>query len=110
MTNADRRIASFAAVFAPRRAFGLVARLASAGAPDAAREAARLAAAPREERLRSLSEALAFGGDPARREAAAALERPAVAAVLRALCAGELAVSQNASRVLVRLCRERLGR
>ncbi len=110
MTDADRRVASFAAVFAQERAPALVARLSGSGAPDAVRHAARLAAAPREERLRSLSGALAFGLDAARVEAAAALERPALASILRALGGGEHAGDTCASPVLVRLCRERLYR
>lgn len=110
MTEADRRVASLAAVFAPERAPGLVARLSGAAASEAVRHAERLSAAPREERLRSLSAALAFRADPAHAEAAAALERPAVAAVLRALLADRSAADPGASPLLVRLCRERLGR
>lgn len=110
MTDGDRRLASLAAAFAPQRAPALVARLSGACAPDAARHVAHLAAAPREERLRSLSEALAFVLDPALVETAAALERPAVAAVLRALSADGCTSATGASGVLVRLCRERLGR
>ncbi len=110
MTEDDRRVASLAAAFAPDRAPALVARLSGAVSRDVVSHAARLAAARREERLRSLSEALALAPDPARVESAAALERPAVAAVLRALSADGWTGGTGASPVLVRLCRERLGR
>ncbi len=110
MTDDDRRLASLAAAFAPERAPALVARLSGAVSRDVVSHAARLAAARREERLRSLSEALAFAYDPAHVEAAAAQERPLVAAILRALSAGDCTAGTGASPVLVRLCRERLGR
>ncbi len=109
MTDADRRIASVAAAFAPERAPGLVARMSGTGASGSVSHAARVAAAPRYERLLALSAALTFAVDPAHVEAAARLERPAVAAVMRALAADERA-APSVSPVIVRLCRERIGR
>jgi hypothetical protein len=106
MTPTRRRMAALAALFAPDVPWAL---LDPSG--DAAPDGARLVGASRTERLRALAESLAT--DPAaaraRSEAAAVLERPAVAEVLRVLGAGG-APGPGTSRALVRLCRERIGR
>jgi len=110
VTDRARRVAAFAAIFAPARAGALLGRMAEADAADGRARAAALAGAPRRERLRALAAALA--ADPlearARADAAAARERPRVAALLRALAAGE--TTPTASPVLLRLCREAIGR
>jgi hypothetical protein len=102
------RVATLAALFAPDRAAAILGRLSAADAPEAVARAAALATAPRRERLLALSAALAREGEdaPAHHTAAAALERPRVAAVLRRVAAG----GDVASPLLRRLCRERLGR
>jgi len=107
VTGGVRRLCALAALFAPERAGALVGRLAGA-TPDGAREAGRLVASARRERLRALAEALTLALPGPDAEALAASERPAVAAVLRAVAAGLPA--GVASPALVRLCRERLGR
>jgi hypothetical protein len=108
VTDGARRVAALAAVLAPARAGALLARLPEAGAPESA---AALAAAPRQDRLRALAGALAAdpGEARARAEGAAAAERPRIAALLRALAAGE-PTAPAASSVLMRLCRETIGR
>jgi len=105
------RLVAIAALFDPDRAAALLGRLAAPDAPEAAALAARLAAAPRRERLHAFAGALgsAHGGRRARALAAAALERPRVAAVLRRLAQGG-ADAELASFLLVRLCRERIER
>jgi hypothetical protein len=110
VTSRSRRIAALAAVFAPARAGALLARLSDADAADAIDGAAALSASSRRDRLRALAGALAVdpGERRARAEAAAACERAAVAALLRAVAAG--APPAGASPALVRLCRETIGR
>jgi len=106
----DRRLATLAAVFAPERAAALLERLGTPGAGEASAHAARLAAAPRPERLQALSRALAADSAVrARAEAAARLERTRVASLIRALASGTAALDAPSPFVL-RLCRERLGR
>jgi predicted protein tyrosine phosphatase len=109
VTGADRRLAIVAAAVAGPRAATLLARLQGPGAAAAAALAGRLGAAPRAERLRALAEELA--PDPrevrARADAAASLERAAVARLLAALPAG--AEAGRAPALLVRLCRERVA-
>ncbi len=110
MNDPDRRLATLVAVFAPKRATALLGRLGIAAAGEASAHAARLAAAPRQDRIQALSRALAE--DPsvrARAEAAARLERPRIASVIRALAAG-IAFPDAPSPIVVRLCRERMGR
>jgi len=104
VSPANRRLCALAALFAPERAGALLGRLGE-GAPEAVREAVRLVAAARRERLQALGEVLDLGADPCRD---AAEERPRVAEVLRATRAG--APVGAASAVLVRLCREQAGR
>jgi hypothetical protein len=108
VATADRRLAALAAALAGDRAPALLSRLATPGTAAAAALAARLAAAPRAERLRALSAELAV--DPrevrARAEAAAADERAAVARLLTAL---PVAGTGRAAPLLVRLCRERVS-
>jgi hypothetical protein len=106
-----RRIAVLAALFAPERAGALLARLGAAEAPDAAAHAARLASAPRRDRLRALALALAVEPESAsaRAEAAASAERPRLAALLRCLAAG-FPPAPAVSAAIVRVCRERIGR
>jgi hypothetical protein len=110
MTDRARRVTALAAVFAPARAGALLGRLVEADAPDACAGAAALAGAPRRDRLRALAGALA--ADPSdvveRADAAAAAERPRVAALLRSLASPGAAT--GASPALVRLCREVIGR
>jgi hypothetical protein len=105
----DRRLAALAAAFAAGWAPALLARVSGPRALAGARDADRLASAPRRERLAALSAAMSI--DPARTrtaaEAAAAREGPRVAGLLRALGSG--AVASGASAALVRLCRERIG-
>jgi len=105
VTGSARRLCALAALFAPERAPSLVSRLAGA-TPEAAREAERLVASARRERLRALGEALALAGPDA--GMFAARESAPVAMVMRAVASGLPA--GDASPVLVRLCRERLGR
>jgi hypothetical protein len=104
--GADARLAALAALFAPHHAAALLAR--AAGAPGG--EAARLAAAPRRDRLAALASSTAT--DPAtaraRAEAAAAVERPRIAGLLRVVAAGGNAPAVAAA--LLRLCRERIAR
>ncbi len=111
MTAADRRLAALAALFAPGSAVALLARLGGAGRADPVGYAARLAAAPRRDRLAALSAAVAIDPDVAhaRAEAVATAERPRVAALLRTLAAGGGA-DAGVSPALIRLCRERIGR
>jgi hypothetical protein len=108
----DLRVATLAALLAPARAPGLLARLGTPGARDASAHAQRLLAAPRPERLQALSAALAPGREArGRTEALASLERERVAALLRALGAdGAHPGPAPGSPLLLRLCRERLGR
>jgi hypothetical protein len=105
----ERRLAALAAAFAAERAPALLARASGAGALAVAEEAARLASGPREGRLAALAASVPLdeGAARAAAEAAAALERPRVAAVLRAL--GSPSRAPRASAPLLRLCRERLG-
>lgn len=111
MTARARRVAALAAVFAPSTAGALLARMADPDAADALAGAGALASASRRDRLRALAGALA--ADPelgrARADGAVASERPRVAALLRAVAAGEPS-PPGASPVLVRLCREAIGR
>lgn len=110
MTDADLRVATLAALFAPASAAALLGRLGGPGAACAVDHAARLALAPRRVRLDALAAAL-FADAPAARAAAEAtsrLERPRVAALLRALASG--APTPEVAPALLRLCRERLGR
>ncbi len=111
MTEADRRVATLAAVLAPERAAAILARLRTPEAAEASAHAVRLAAAPRRERLQALSRALA--PDPAalraRADAAARAERSRVASLMRALAAGT-AGTDGPSAIILRLCREKLGR
>jgi hypothetical protein len=110
LTERDGKLAALTAAFANERAPALLSRLAGSCAVAAVEAAGRLAAAPRERRLVALAAALSGDADggQASADAAAALERPRVAAVLRALGAG--ALPPGASPSLVRLCRERMGR
>ena len=107
MSDDDRMIAALAAIFAPDRASALAARLPAAVAADVSREAARLAAAARRERLDALAAAMAAPADPGRVSTAVRLERPSVSRVLRAVADG---AGDAAAPLLVRLCRERIGR
>lgn len=108
--TARPRLVALAALFAPDRAASMLARLPATEGIDAAADAARLAAAPRRERLHALATALEQGRDDRRTRAASAarLERPRVAAVLRR--AGEGAGGEEPSPALARLCRERIDR
>lgn len=110
MNARARRIAALAAVFVPARAGALLARMSEPDAADAAEGAVALSSAPRRDRLRALAAAL--GTDPrerlARAEAAAGRERARVATLLRAVAGG--APVGGVSPVLVRLCREAIGR
>lgn len=110
MIAADRRLGALAALFAPGRARALAARASDPGALASLEDSARLATAPRRERLAALATAVSAdpGASRACAEAAAALERPRVAAVLRALGSGTPA--PDVSPPLLRLCRERVGR
>lgn len=110
MTPGERRLASLAGLFAPDRAGALLGRVRGAGAAETIEHAERLAAAPRRERLQALAAAMTSDvrSARARAEDAAMLERPRIAALLRALAAGES--SRSAAPVLVRICRERIGR
>ncbi len=110
MTPADRRLRALAALFAAERAAGLLARAGDPRTRDALDDVARLASGPRRERLGALASAISTDSAPVRASAtaAAALERPRVAALLRELAAGGGALS--VSGPLLRLCRERLGR
>lgn len=109
MTPGERRLATLAALFAPSRAAALLARDAAAGAVRAVEHAARLAEAPRQERLNALAAAAETDAGAIRSSAsvAAALERPRIAVLLRDLAEGK---TPSASSALVRLCRERIGR
>lgn len=111
MTEADRTVATLAAVFASDRAAAMLARLAIPVAAEASTHAARLAASSRRERLEALSAVLA--PDPAavraRVDAVAPLERSRVASLMRALAVGPWATGA-ASPLVLRLCRERMGR
>jgi hypothetical protein len=110
VTHADRRLRALAALFAAERAIGLLARAGEPRSREALDDVARLASGPRRERLAALASAVSV--DPASvrasATAAAALERPRVAALLRELAAGGSAL--RAPDPLLRLCRERLGR
>lgn len=110
MTDPDRRVATLAVLLAPDRAEALLSRLGTAGAADAAAHARQLAARPRRERLQALAASLAIDGPELRASAAAAAssERPRVATVLRAL--GADGGFGGAAPVVLRLCRERIGR
>jgi hypothetical protein len=104
VTGADRRLAALAALFAPEDASALLAGLGEPFADDVARRVARLAEAPRQERLAALGAALASDGpDPA---GAAGGERPRVAAALRRVASG----SATEARALRRLVAERVAR
>ncbi len=109
MNDADRRVVALAAALVPERTPALLARLATADAADAVALGQRLARATRRDRLQALSAALAT--DPRRdvavAEALATLERPRLARLLRSLAAGS-PDGEEASPVLVRLCRERI--
>jgi hypothetical protein len=106
----DRGLAALAAVFAGGRAPALLSRVSGPLAVAGVEDAGRLATAPRKDRLAALSGAMSFEPKRVRAaaEAAAALERPRVAALLRALGSGSPAPRSSAP--LVRLCRERIGR
>jgi hypothetical protein len=113
VTDEDGRLAALAALLAPALASNLLVRLGTPGAREASAHAQRLVVAPRRERLQALSAALA--GDAralaASSETAASLERRAVAAVVRAVGAGEVAAgAARACPILLRLCREWIGR
>lgn len=110
MTEADLRVATLAALFAPASAASLLGRIGGAGATSAVAHASQLAGAPRRVRLDALAAAL-LADRPAchaAAEAAARLERPRVAALLLALAAGT--PTPEVAPALLRLCRERLGR
>jgi hypothetical protein len=109
MTEADLRVATLAALFAPSSAAALLGRF-GASAPSAVAHASRLAGAPRRVRLDALAAALLadLAACHAAAEAAARLERPRVAAVLLALAPG--APTPEVAPALLRLCRERLVR
>jgi hypothetical protein len=109
MTPRERTLAALAALFAPARAAALAARIGSPAARDVAAHAARLAAAPRRERLSSLAAALAtdqVAGARSRIDPAS-LERPAVACTMADIRSGGDA--PRASAALVRLCREQMA-
>jgi hypothetical protein len=108
-TARDRRLAALAVAFAKGRAPALLSRLSGPRAVAAAESAGRLEAAPRHDRLAALAAAMSRDPGPplASSEAGATLERPRVAAVMRAIASG--APPPGASAPLVRLCRERLG-
>jgi hypothetical protein len=110
LTLRERRLAALAAAFAGARAPALLSRVSGPRAVAGVEDAGRLAAGPRHERLAALSGAMSIepGRDEATAEAAAALERPRVAALLRALGSGSPV--PQASPPLLRLCRERIGR
>jgi hypothetical protein len=105
----DRRLAALAAAFAGGRAPALLSRLSGPRALAGVKDADRLASAPRRERLAALSAAVSVEPGRARTsaEAASALERPRVAALLRAVASG--CAAPGASSSLFRLCRERIG-
>jgi hypothetical protein len=103
VTPAARRLCALAALFAPERARGLVGRLARGG-QEAAREADRLVASARRERLLALAEVLAFGAEAPGPEPG---ERPRVAEVLRAVRTG---APTGAAQLLLRICREQAER
>jgi hypothetical protein len=109
VTEADLRVATLAALFAPASAAALLGRI-GASASSAVAHASRLAGAPRRVRLDALAAALRadLPACHAAAEAAARLERPRVAALLVALASG--APTPGAAPPLLRLCRERLGR
>lgn len=108
MSERDGPVATLAALFAPASAVALLGRLAAPG--GAVAEATRLAAASRRERLQALGAAVSPHphASHARAQEAARLERPRVAEVIRRLGAGT--PEGAASRVLLRLCRERIAR
>jgi hypothetical protein len=110
MSPGERRLAALAALFTPGRAAVLLGRVRAAGASGTVAHAERLAAATRRERLQALAAAMTVETESARARAedAAELERPRIAALLRGLEAG--ATSPAASAVLLRICRERIGR
>jgi hypothetical protein len=112
VTDDDRRVAALAALLAPTRALCVLARLATPGARELADHAGRLVAAPRRERLRALAASLVHDRRlHASVDAHAAVERKAIATALRALAAGAWDDrGVRASPVVLRLCRERLGR
>jgi hypothetical protein len=110
---ADRRLATLAAVMAPAMAERLLGRIAG-GAPAAAL-AARLSAESRAVRLAALAEALGNDRHPDPRQrllAAMSVERPGVAAALRALAPDDAREETGPGLVpaplLARLCIERL--
>jgi hypothetical protein len=111
VTPAARRLCAIAALFAPERASALLGRLGE-GAPEAAREAVRLVAAARRERLAALGEVLSLAMEEPGAEGRGGPypERPRVAELLAAVRAG--APAGGAAPALVRLCLElpaRLG-
>jgi hypothetical protein len=105
------RLAALTALFCPDRTPALLGRLAWPEAPEVAACAARLAAAPRRERLHALAAALgdAAEGVRARALSAATLERPRLAEALRRLAHGgcDAAVPPP---LLLRALRERIAR
>jgi hypothetical protein len=107
VTALERRVATLAAVFTPGRAAAMLTRLDGAGA--AAAHALQLSAMPRRERLEALSAALTRDRAEvrARADATASLERTLIAGVVRALADGR--ACEGASRLVLRLCRERIG-
>jgi hypothetical protein len=112
VTEDDRRVAALAALLAPTRALCVIARVATPGARELADHVGRLLAAPRRERLQALAASLAHDGRVhASADALAAVERRGIAAVLRGLAAGAWDDREvRVSPVVLRLCRERLGR
>lgn len=102
------RLVALAALFAPERAAALLGRLAGPDGSRAAARAALLSAAPRRERLHALAAALGGRGDRrARAAAAAGVERPRVAAMLRRV-GEDPSTGAERSPLLGRLCRERV--
>ncbi len=110
---ADRRLAALAAAMAPAVAGRLLCRLSGGGAAAAA--ASRLAVESRGVRLAALAEALGRDPPPPWEElrAAAASERPGLAAALRAFALAGMAGEPEGRRtplepLVARLCLERL--
>jgi hypothetical protein len=107
VADADRALAAVAAAFRPDAAGALLARLAGSDAPLAAREAARLVALSRMERLAALAAALGGLRTPGGARERTDRERPAVRAALERLARGLPA--PGVAPALARLRRERAG-
>lgn len=107
-TGSSHALVALAVLFAPDRALALLARLAGQGAVESVKEAGRLVAGSRRERLSALAAAVPVDRRALVRrvEALAALERPRIAAIARDIAAG---APPRAAPALVRLCRERIG-